>query len=322
MRPSSRWAIALILLSLPPVGILVSGLLWRDAMPEQVATHWSDLGAADGSAPTRVVFLMTLAVAGAVAIAGTVTVAVPCLRRRATRAILFWLGVPAGLAAACWLIPAWLTLRAGSPEGAVLGIWIIPLVVCVLAGAAPYAIAPPPGGADAALVPGMPLAPGEVGAWSRTVTANVFVYATIALLVIAGIVYVPLLLSSRLGAVWPGLVVLVTVSLVTAAFMRLRVTVDWRGLRIISVPLGIPLMRIPLNRVRHAEAAHLRPGEWGGWGYRIMPGRSALILRGGPGLIVTRTNDRLFAITLADPEIPAGLLNTLRAQEATPERLA
>jgi len=48
----------------------------------------------------------------------------------------------------------------------------------------------------------------------------------------------------------------------------------------------------------------LRPSEWGGWGYRIMPGRSAIVLRSGPGLVVTTTSGTQFAISLADPQTP------------------
>ena len=57
-------------------------------------------------------------------------------------------------------------------------------------------------------------------------------------------------------------------------------------------------------------------------GYRIMPGRSALILRKGPGLIVTTTNQKQFAISLDDPETPAALLATLRDDNLTALRAA
>lgn len=193
------------------------------------------------------------------------------------------------------------------------------MLLCVLYGAVPYAIAPRSAVLDPTAVPTVPLGPSEVGAWTRTVTASIFVYATIVVIAIGGVVYVSLLLSGELGAAWFGLVIVLVAGLFIASFIRLRVTVDWRGLRIVSLLLGIPLKRIPLAQIRRAEAAELRPGEWGGWGYRIMPGRSALILRAGPGLIVTRTSDRQFAVTLTDPEVPAGLLNTLRAQNTTTE---
>ncbi|MWV57733.1 hypothetical protein [Rathayibacter sp. VKM Ac-2754] len=46
----------------------------------------------------------------------------------------------------------------------------------------------------------------------------------------------------------------------------------------------------------------------------MTPGRSALILAAGPGLVITTANQREFAISLRDPETPAALLETLRAR--------
>ena len=56
------------------------------------------------------------------------------------------------------------------------------------------------------------------------------------------------------------------------------------------------------------EAAVLEPTQWGGWGYRIMPGRSAIILRRGPGMVITQRNEKQFAISLDRPEEPASIL--------------
>lgn len=99
-------------------------------------------------------------------------------------------------------------------------------------------------------------------------------------------------------------------ALVCASFIRLRVSVDWRGLRVVSL-FGIPLKRIALDQVAVVEATEVRPMDWGGWGYRVMPGRSAVVLRSGPGLVVTTAADKQFAITIDDPEQPAALLQAL-----------
>ena len=42
-----------------------------------------------------------------------------------------------------------------------------------------------------------------------------------------------------------------------------------------------------------------------------MPGRSAIVLRRGPALVVGTTADKYFAVTLADPATPAALLGAL-----------
>ncbi|UIN31909.1 hypothetical protein [Microbacterium binotii] len=315
MRARRRWALALTALALPALAIAGTALLWREVLPERIATHWSDFGAADGDAPTIVVFVIVLGVAAAAAITGTVLVTAARLTARTTQASMFWLGMPAALAAACWLVPAWLTLRAGSAEDAVLGVWIIPLLLCILYGFVPYALAPRPGATEEPASQTMPLAPSEVGAWSRTLTANIFVYATIVVAAIAVVVILPLAISGSLASAWLAPVILLVATVVLASFIRIRVSADWRGLRVVSLLLRIPLKRVPLDRIRRAEAAQLNPGEWGGWGYRIMPGRSALVLRSGPGLVITSVDGTQFAISLADADDPARLLNTLRGQE-------
>jgi hypothetical protein len=300
---------------IPAVAIAATGILWRDVLPERVASHWSDLGAADGDAPAVVVLVVALVVAAAAAIAATVVVTLGRLTVRTSQVSMFWLGVPAALAAACWLVPAWLTLRAGSAEDAVLGVWVILLLLCTFYGVVPYALAPRPGATEPPAMQTMSLAPSEVGAWSHTLTANIFVYVTIVVAAIAVVVTVPLVSSGALGSAWLAPVILLGATVVLASFIRIRVSADWRGLRVVSLLLHIPLKRIPLERIRRAEAAHLTPGEWGGWGYRIMPGRSALVLRSGPGLVVTSVDGTQFAISLADAESPARLLNTLRGRE-------
>lgn len=313
-----RWTIALLVLFLPAVAIAVTWALWQSLHAGQVASHWSGLGTPDASLPALGVFVAALSVAVAAAIGGSLVVALPRARRRLKRATLFWTGTTAGLAAGVWIIPAGLTVQAGSPEQAVLGGWGVVLALTILYGAAPYLIAPPAPQQDdrePAMMP-EPLRATETGAWSRTITMPLFLYATLLVVVIAAATEVAILVSGDPGAGIPARVILVAGAVVLASFIRVRITVDWRGLRIVSLLLRLPLRRIRLDSIRRADVADLKASEWGGWGYRIMPGRSALILRSGPGLVVTTTDDRQFALTLADPEVPARLLNSLRAEGA------
>lgn len=315
MSSRLRWTSALVALAAPALAVGATGWLWGGILDAGVASHWSDLGAADGTLPALGVFSATLTVTVAALILGVVLVSLPRLGGRFTRAGLFWAGSVAAIAAAGWLIPAGLTVQAGSPERAVLGGWVVALLAAILYGAVPYLLAPPAERHDTREPETLPtpLRSTETGAWSRTVTGKVFVYATLLLVAIAAAVEIPLVLLGDPGAGAVSLVILGAAAVALASFIRVRITVDWRGLRIVSLLFRIPLKRIPLERIRRADAADLKAGEWGGWGYRIMPGRSALILRTGPGLIITTTDDREFAVTLSDPEVPAALLNTLRA---------
>lgn len=315
MNARLRWVGAVVALAVPALAIGATGLLWSSALRGDVASHWSDLGPADGSLPGVAVFSVTFGVAIAAVIVGAVAVALPRVSVRSTRAALFWMGSVGAVAAGGWLIPAGLTVQAGSAKGAVLGGWVIVLALAVLYGAVPYLVAPRDARHDerrpATLA--TPLRATETGAWSRTITAKVFVYVTVLVVAIAAAVEIPLVLLGDPGAGAVSLAILLAAAVVLASFIRVRITVDWRGLRIVSLLLRLPLKRIPLDRILRADAAELRAGEWGGWGYRIMPGRSALILRDGPGLVVTTTDDREFAVSVSDPEVPAGLLNSLRS---------
>lgn len=300
-------------LVLPPATIAMTFLIWRDGLPERIASHWSDLGAADDSLPTVGVLLTALIGSGVAMLAGLALIALPKVNARTTRGALFWVGMVQGLAAAIWLIPAWLTYQAGSAEDAVLGPWIIVLAACTLYGAVPYAIYPRAAIADAHSPEPLPLSPTETGAWSRTITARIFVWVAVFIVALTIAIMIPITFEADISVAWFALLVMVVSIVAVVAFIRLRITVDWRGLRVVSWLFAIPLKRIPLDRIRTVESTELRPSEWGGWGYRVMPGRSAVILRGGEGLVVTTTDDKQFAITLDDADTPAALLIALSA---------
>ncbi|WP_308798835.1 hypothetical protein [Agromyces silvae] len=313
-----RWVLAVAAMFVPALAVGVSALAWNDRLPARIASHWSGLGTADDSLPTMPVFIGALAVTSALAIAAAIVVALPRVDARASRATLFWLGLPVGIAATIWLVPAWLTLQAGSPEAAVLGGWILAFFGSVLYGLLPFAIAPRSPAEPRTSVAPLELGASEVGAWSRSITANVFIWATGVVAVVTGVIVASAIITGELGAFAFGLVVLAVALMLVASFIRLRVTIDWRGLRVTSLVFGVPLKRIPLDRIAAVEAADLRPEEWGGWGYRIRAGRSAIILRGGPGLVVTTTSGSQFALTLDDPETPAALLSALSVRRDAP----
>jgi hypothetical protein len=58
--------------------------------------------------------------------------------------------------------------------------------------------------------------------------------------------------------------------------------------------------------------------QWGGWGYRWMPGAkaSAAVLRKGPGIVLTFADGRRFAVSVDDAT--AGAAATTAAVAALP----
>jgi hypothetical protein len=45
-----------------------------------------------------------------------------------------------------------------------------------------------------------------------------------------------------------------------------------------------------------------------------MPGRSALVLRSGPAVVLELADGRRFAVTVDDPQAPVALLDALRVR--------
>lgn len=147
------------------------------------------------------------------------------------------------------------------------------------------------------------LAPGERASWSSVLESRVFA-VTAALLIVAAVV-VGITVTAWSGGI------LAASAVVTAGFGRIDVTADRRGVGLRSSLLRIPLKRIALDDITAARPEHIDPLQWGGWGYRVTPGRAALVLRAGPGLVVERRSGAVFAATVDDPETPARLLTAL-----------
>lgn len=306
-----RATATLLALILPPALVAFSWFVWAGRLPGEIASHWSGLGAADDALPTGVVFTIAIMATSLASVAGIALMLFPRVDRRIARGAVFWTGMVQGVGMSIWLIPAWLTLQAGSASEAVLGAWIIPLAASALYGAIPYLLAPKPAVAEARRIAAVSVAPGTDHTWSRTITASMFIWATLVVLAIGVAVAVPMLLAGEAGSAGFSLVILALAVVAVAAFIRLRITIDERGLRVESRLLRVPLKRVPLDRVLEVESTELRPSDWGGWGYRIMPGRTAIMLRGGPGMVVRTTDGALFAVTLDDPDEPAGVLAAL-----------
>jgi FtsH-binding integral membrane protein len=104
------------------------------------------------------------------------------------------------------------------------------------------------------------LAPGEGGAWSRTIMAPVFLWLSIALIAVGIAIYGTSVANGESDSFF-GLIVIAVVSVVVALFSRFRVTVDWRGLRVVSSMLRMPLKRIRLEKIQTVEAGELAPSE-------------------------------------------------------------
>lgn len=96
-----------------------------------------------------------------------------------------------------------------------------------------------------------------------------------------------------------------------------QVVVNRQGLSVRFGLLGVPRKNIPASDVVKAVALDVSPGQFGGWGYRIVPGGSGLIIRAGRALVVTRRSGRRFTVTVDDAESAATILTELAAQDGS-----
>ena len=91
---------------------------------------------------------------------------------------------------------------------------------------------------------------------------------------------------------------------------RVEVRVDEHGLRARS-RWGWPSVHFPLDEIEGATAIDVRPGRWGGWGYRgsvSLFHRAAWILHRGPGIKLDLTRSRVFVVVVDDAEAGAAAL--------------
>lgn len=290
---------------LPAVLVVASRLVAAGSVPDHIASHWRGSARPDGISSTSGMFAAALAVTTIGAVVATVAV---LLRRRspaiANLGILLGPVVAAAIAGS-WLISLWATVAAGSAENATLGPRIAVIVPALALGFLPIAVLRQPAHPRGPRVPvrALDLEAGERAAWSAVIGGRVFVVVA-ALLSVAALV-VGLVVEPLTG------VVLGLGAVLAAAFGRTEITADRRGLRLRSWMLGIPFKHIALADIADVHSEHIDPMRWGGWGYRVAPGRSALVLHAGPGLVVERGNGGVFAVTVDDPETPASLLTAL-----------
>ena len=106
------------------------------------------------------------------------------------------------------------------------------------------------------------------------------------------------------GWSWLAFVVPIGLALLAALlFTRLSVEIDDDEVRIVY-GYGWPVQRITWDRVASVQTIHVRPTEWGGWGYRWVPWRkgTAAVMRAGSGFRFDFANGKVFVVTVDDAE--------------------
>jgi hypothetical protein len=303
-RLAAIWAIpaAILFVIVAPPLVLIGRL------PDPLAVHWGADGAPNGSMP----FWPSLGFLGGfwlVAWIGLLLAGRHGAPSSPALAVTYYLG---GILAAVQISIVDRNLNADDWRQADHLEWwgaALVILVALTAGVAGWFLGTGAGfmrtATEPGTVPSAGLVEGERGTWAGT--AAVHWPVLLALVALGSIPFLPAPLR------WIPAVVALLVGLFTAV----RVTVDEGGMRVGFGWFGWPRRRLRLEDISRAEVVAVRPIAYGGWGYRIRPGVTALIVRAGPAIRVVRPDKRDLVVTVDDAERGAGVLNDLLCRAGT-----
>lgn len=103
-------------------------------------------------------------------------------------------------------------------------------------------------------------------------------------------------------------VTLLSAGVLVWGFTTIAVAAGPTGLKVRFGPLGWPLIRVPLASIASVTVEDVEPMAYGGWGYRVLPGVRAVVIRRGIGLRVARPGRADLVVTVDDAPTAAGVL--------------
>ncbi|MBT2376476.1 DUF1648 domain-containing protein [Streptomyces sp. ISL-111] len=292
---------------------LILFLVLKDRLPTRLASHFGVSGDVNGHVDRTTYVLVTAPVLPMLGALWVLMVVGGRFYGRAHRLL-----IGGGWAVAAFLqyvLGAALIINLDALDGAAVGslpLWHLAVAsgAAVLAGGVGLLLArlvPAPEDPHAGEGPAdrerIALADGEVAGWARTTGA--WWLPLSALVIVAAGTGLGYGVSWFLGAP------LLVIALLVLTFSRAHVTVDRRGLTV-SGMLPWTRVQVPLERIEAADSRQVNAvAEFGGWGYRVRPGRTGFVVRSGEAIVARQKSGREFAVTVEDSATGAALLNTL-----------
>lgn len=292
---------------------LVLFLTLEDRLPTRLAGHFDVSGDVNGYVDRTTYVLVTAPVLPVLGAAWVLMVVRGRIYGRAHRLL-----IGGGWAVAAffqYVLGATLIVNLDAPDGgpaATFPLWHLAAAfgAAVLAGGIGLLLTrlvPAPQDPDAGRDPAdrrrIPLTDGEVAGWART-TGSWWLPLGALVLVAVGV-------GAGYGVTWFIGAPVLLLGLLALTFSRVHVTVDRRGLTVSGL-LPRPRFQVPLERIEAADSRRVDAvAEFGGWGYRIRPGRTGFIVRSGEAIVARQRGGREFAVTVEDSATGAALLNTL-----------
>jgi len=318
---AARWVGLILPLACVAVATVLQ-VIWLPRLPDPAATHWGFSGGPDGFGPAVSYIWLTAGLGGGLVLLLRGVIALGGLKpgmpiwspyQRFMAAFTAGLGVfLSAVNLVCTAVQLDLQDAAHAPGiggwmGAAFGLW-------VLVGFAAWFAQPAVDirlDSRASTEP-LELAETERAVWfGRIRPSKVFIWAMCAailvLLATAVLVFTTPAGTAACIVIVASFVLVAACIAVSAAF---TVRIDAAGLEARSI-LGWPVFRLPAEDVERVEVALIDPfTEFGGWGTRWAPGRFGIVMRAGEGLVATRKDGRIFAVTVDDAETAAAALAT------------
>lgn len=280
----------------------------RSRLPDPLPVHWNVSGAVDGTAAQTTLGWGVLTVATVLAVAAIIVIYLaspPVAGRFFAAALAFgtWIISGVGVSTVALSIDATAAEEVRLPWWVLIAIVVIPAVLAVATGLIL------PGKPDAG--PGLPLgsdlhfAPGETVVWVDHVTSTWARWAAgAAALVAVAMIFVEPIVALPLGIV----------AIVGALLSEVTVRIDGAGMHTLWGPMGWPRTVVSLGDIESVRAELIEPVQWGGWGYRVSKRGVAVVIRRGPGMVVSRRRRSDYAVTVPRAEEGARVLAALIAR--------
>ncbi|MCS3441904.1 DUF1648 domain-containing protein [Microbacterium phyllosphaerae] len=325
-RTAFWWVGVILPLALIALATIVV-LAWLPDVPEPAAIHWG-LDGADGFGPRWTPLALLIGLGG-----GTVLLfalialfshrlpqkgaaaPIPQPQWSATARLLgaVSLGTAGMLAMLAIVSTAAQRGLTDAADAADITPWV-PVLLLVMVGLAVAgwflqpSVPVSPDSSGAAATP-LRLAEHERAVWMKTVTVARTGQVVLGIGVFVVVAMSVLLLAQGIAAGWITAAVALVLVVLVSTSLTFRVRASSAGLRVRSVA-GWPRIEIPPAEIASARAVQVDPfAEFGGWGYRFgMDGRRGIVLRKGDALEVTRTNGRVFVVTVDDAATAASVL--------------
>lgn len=309
-----------VALAFPAVATAVTVVLllaWRSDLPDPLAIHWGGSGGPDGFGSLATILGVELALG--LGVPGLiVATTLPLLRNGARGPNFRFMGsLAAGIAVLAAVLNTMSVAMQRGLADAHDGPSVLPALgagfaAAAAAGTAAWFIQPPQQAVIEGISPGttLDLRDGERAVWMRTATTGPALSALLTTVVIA--LAGGSLVSWQVGATaaaWILLGASAFVFLAFAATTTFHVRVDHTGVSAVSA-LGVPRLHVALADIAEAGVANVNGfAEFGGYGLRLVPGATGVILRNGESLQITRHNQTRLVMTVDDASTAAGLLN-------------